>query len=155
MGSHYVTELGSHYVNGYKRETQHVECCTAHVAGLCDTSKLLFCLSLHPYPPSLPPHPSPTPSTPPPSLLILRAPVQCGSVLRLQHVQTRKFLHSHRFKSPLSGTSACPLYMKTSFQVLSLLTNSLLWVCVTFLLCAPETEKSFNAFDRNKKRTVH
>ncbi|CAI8055673.1 Stromal cell-derived factor 2 [Geodia barretti] len=31
------------------------------------------------------------------------ASVQCGSVIRLQHVQTRKFLHSHRFKSPLSG----------------------------------------------------
>lgn len=29
--------------------------------------------------------------------------VQCGSSLRLQHLQTRKFLHSHRFKSPLSG----------------------------------------------------
>lgn len=31
------------------------------------------------------------------------APVKCGSLLRLQHLQTRKFLHSHRFKSPLSG----------------------------------------------------
>ena len=27
----------------------------------------------------------------------------CGSVVRLQHLQTRLFLHSHKFTSPLSG----------------------------------------------------
>uniref|UniRef100_A0A6G1S400 Stromal cell-derived factor 2-like protein 1 n=1 Tax=Aceria tosichella TaxID=561515 RepID=A0A6G1S400_9ACAR len=30
-------------------------------------------------------------------------PIECGSQVRLQHVQTRKFLHSHLFKSPLSS----------------------------------------------------
>lgn len=30
-------------------------------------------------------------------------PIECGSIIRLQHVQTRKFLHSHLFKSPLSN----------------------------------------------------
>lgn len=30
-------------------------------------------------------------------------PIECGSTIRLQHVQTRKFLHSHLFKSPLSS----------------------------------------------------
>lgn len=30
-------------------------------------------------------------------------PLECGSTVRLQHVQTRKFLHSHLFKSPLSS----------------------------------------------------
>lgn len=30
-------------------------------------------------------------------------PIECGSIIRLQHVQTRKFLHSHLFKSPLSS----------------------------------------------------
>lgn len=29
--------------------------------------------------------------------------IKCGSIIRLQHVQTRKFLHSHLFKSPLSS----------------------------------------------------
>ena len=32
-----------------------------------------------------------------------RKPVSCGSVVRLQHLQTRLFLHSHKFSSPLSG----------------------------------------------------
>lgn len=30
-------------------------------------------------------------------------PIECGSTIRLQHVQTRKYLHSHLFKSPLSS----------------------------------------------------
>lgn len=30
-------------------------------------------------------------------------PIECGSIVRLQHVQTRKYLHSHLFKSPLSN----------------------------------------------------
>ena len=28
--------------------------------------------------------------------------MKCGSVVRLQHLQTRKYLHSHFFSSPLS-----------------------------------------------------
>ena len=31
------------------------------------------------------------------------SPIECGATIRLQHVQTRKFLHSHLFKSPLSN----------------------------------------------------
>lgn len=30
-------------------------------------------------------------------------PLECGTTIRLQHVQTRKYLHSHLFKSPLSS----------------------------------------------------
>lgn len=30
-------------------------------------------------------------------------PIECGSTVRLQHIQTRKHLHSHLFKSPLSS----------------------------------------------------
>ena len=30
-------------------------------------------------------------------------PINCGSVLRLEHIATEKNLHSHLFKSPLSG----------------------------------------------------
>nr|CAG4638751.1 EOG090X0E0P [Cyclestheria hislopi] len=30
-------------------------------------------------------------------------PVECGATIRLQHLSTRKFLHSHHFSSPLSG----------------------------------------------------
>eukprot|EP00455_Lapot_gusevi_P000487 TRINITY_DN1021_c0_g1_i3.p1 TRINITY_DN1021_c0_g1~~TRINITY_DN1021_c0_g1_i3.p1 ORF type:complete len:151 (-),score=39.24 TRINITY_DN1021_c0_g1_i3:148-600(-) len=29
-------------------------------------------------------------------------PIKCNAVIRLQHVQTKKFLHSHLFQSPLS-----------------------------------------------------
>ena len=32
-----------------------------------------------------------------------RTPIKCGSTIRLQHLQTRMFLHSHNFRSPLSG----------------------------------------------------
>nr|SVE74456.1 EOG090X0E0P [Daphnia barbata] len=31
-------------------------------------------------------------------------PVDCGSTIRFQHLTTRKFLHSHLFSSPLSGS---------------------------------------------------
>ena len=31
-----------------------------------------------------------------------RAPVKCGSTIRLMHVSTRRNLHSHHFSSPLS-----------------------------------------------------
>lgn len=30
-------------------------------------------------------------------------PVACGAKIRLEHVNTKKYLHSHLFKSPLSG----------------------------------------------------
>lgn len=30
-------------------------------------------------------------------------PVPCGSVIRLKHVNTKKFLHSHMHQSPMSG----------------------------------------------------
>lgn len=30
-------------------------------------------------------------------------PIECGSIIRLQHVQTRRYLHSHLFGSPLTG----------------------------------------------------
>ena len=35
--------------------------------------------------------------------LLHRAPVKCGGALRLQHLSTKLFLHSHHFSSPLSG----------------------------------------------------
>nr|CAG4649705.1 EOG090X0E0P [Scapholeberis mucronata]SVE93894.1 EOG090X0E0P [Scapholeberis mucronata] len=31
-------------------------------------------------------------------------PIECGSTIRFQHVTTKKFLHSHLFSSPLSGS---------------------------------------------------
>nr|CAG4637371.1 EOG090X0E0P [Ceriodaphnia reticulata]SVE73206.1 EOG090X0E0P [Ceriodaphnia reticulata] len=31
-------------------------------------------------------------------------PVECGATIRFQHLTTRKFLHSHLFSSPLSGS---------------------------------------------------
>ena len=34
---------------------------------------------------------------------VCRKPVTCGSVISLQHLQTRMFLHSHNFRSPLSN----------------------------------------------------
>jgi len=30
-------------------------------------------------------------------------PIECGAVIRLQHMETKKNLHSHHFSSPLSG----------------------------------------------------
>jgi dolichyl-phosphate-mannose--protein O-mannosyl transferase len=30
-------------------------------------------------------------------------PIQCGEVIRLEHTDTHKNLHSHLFKAPLSG----------------------------------------------------
>ena len=37
-----------------------------------------------------------------PMTLFDREPLECGSKLRLQHLVTKKFLHSHHFSSPLS-----------------------------------------------------
>ena len=37
-------------------------------------------------------------------MLIYSEPVECGATIRFQHVTTRKFLHSHLFSSPLSGS---------------------------------------------------
>lgn len=37
-------------------------------------------------------------------------PIKCGSTLRLQHLQTRLFLHSHLFASPLSGNQEVSCY---------------------------------------------
>lgn len=33
-----------------------------------------------------------------------REPIECGSTIRFHHLTTRKFLHSHLFSSPLSGS---------------------------------------------------
>ena len=54
--------------------------------------------------------------------------MECGSTLRLQHSTTKKFLHSHLFSSPLSGSqevsafgdngiifSQCPIYFKIHY----------------------------------------
>ena len=40
--------------------------------------------------------------SPPVCVCVCRTPVKCGGVVRLQHLQTKKFLHSHFFSSPLS-----------------------------------------------------
>lgn len=37
------------------------------------------------------------------NILSNRKPVACGSVIRLQHLQTSLYLHSHNFRSPLSS----------------------------------------------------
>ncbi|GAB0092979.1 stromal cell-derived factor 2 [Sergentomyia squamirostris] len=38
------------------------------------------------------------------------APVSCGDIVRLQHVGTKKNLHSHHFSSPLSGNQEVSCY---------------------------------------------
>lgn len=37
-------------------------------------------------------------------------PVSCGDIIRLQHVTTKKNLHSHHFQSPLSGNQEVSAY---------------------------------------------
>ena len=37
-------------------------------------------------------------------------PVECGAVVRLQHMSTKKNLHSHHFSSPLSGNQEISAY---------------------------------------------
>ncbi|KAJ8915624.1 hypothetical protein NQ315_003408 [Exocentrus adspersus] len=37
-------------------------------------------------------------------------PIQCGSTIRLEHVETKKNLHSHYFQSPLSGSQEISCY---------------------------------------------
>jgi hypothetical protein len=36
--------------------------------------------------------------------------VKCGSVIRLQHVATEKYLHSHHHAAPLSGNQEVSAY---------------------------------------------
>ncbi|XP_026764667.1 stromal cell-derived factor 2 [Galleria mellonella] len=38
------------------------------------------------------------------------APIKCNSVVRLQHISTKKNLHSHYFSSPLSGNQEVSCY---------------------------------------------
>eukprot|EP00735_Rhodelphis_limneticus_P012257 TRINITY_DN5475_c0_g1::TRINITY_DN5475_c0_g1_i1::g.26734::m.26734 TRINITY_DN5475_c0_g1::TRINITY_DN5475_c0_g1_i1::g.26734 ORF type:complete len:227 (-),score=53.01,sp/Q9DCT5/SDF2_MOUSE/48.88/6e-55,MIR/PF02815.14/0.0085,MIR/PF02815.14/4.4e-10,MIR/PF02815.14/0.0005,His_binding/PF02098.11/1e+03,His_binding/PF02098.11/0.3,His_binding/PF02098.11/1.5e+02,N36/PF11438.3/0.18 TRINITY_DN5475_c0_g1_i1:103-783(-) len=38
------------------------------------------------------------------------APIKCGDVIRITHLQTKKNLHSHLFKSPLSGNQEVSAY---------------------------------------------
>lgn len=37
-------------------------------------------------------------------------PIKCGSTIRLEHVETKKNLHSHHFQSPLSGNQEISCY---------------------------------------------
>uniref|UniRef100_A0A6M2DX55 Putative stromal cell-derived factor 2 n=1 Tax=Xenopsylla cheopis TaxID=163159 RepID=A0A6M2DX55_XENCH len=37
-------------------------------------------------------------------------PIECGSIIRLQHMATKKNLHSHFFQSPLSGNQEISCY---------------------------------------------
>ncbi|KAG5875686.1 hypothetical protein JTB14_023965 [Gonioctena quinquepunctata] len=37
-------------------------------------------------------------------------PIKCGSVIRLEHVETKKNLHSHNFQSPLSANQEISCY---------------------------------------------
>lgn len=37
-------------------------------------------------------------------------PIKCGSIIRLEHVETKKNLHSHLFSSPLSGNQEISCY---------------------------------------------
>ncbi|XP_030757077.1 stromal cell-derived factor 2 [Sitophilus oryzae] len=37
-------------------------------------------------------------------------PIACGSIIRLEHVETKKNLHSHLFSSPLSGNQEISAY---------------------------------------------
>ena len=45
-----------------------------------------------------------------PELCTVGQPVTCGSSIRLQHAVTRKNLHSHLFKAPLSGNQEVSAY---------------------------------------------
>lgn len=37
-------------------------------------------------------------------------PIKCGSIIRLEHLATKKNLHSHQFSSPLSGNQEISCY---------------------------------------------
>ena len=45
-----------------------------------------------------------------------REPVDCGSLLRLQHLATGKFLHSHSFSSPLSSNQEVSAFGENGTQ---------------------------------------
>jgi dolichyl-phosphate-mannose--protein O-mannosyl transferase len=54
--------------------------------------------------------------------------IECGTIIRLQHVQTKKHLHTHLHQSPLSGRQeisgfgedgACVSYYIHTISVLS------------------------------------
>jgi len=37
-------------------------------------------------------------------------PIACGSMIRMEHLSTKKNLHSHHFSSPLSGNQEISAY---------------------------------------------
>lgn len=39
-----------------------------------------------------------------------RIPIKCGDIIRLEHIATKKNLHSHRVSSPLSGKQEISAY---------------------------------------------
>ena len=51
-------------------------------------------------------------------------PVECGSVIRFQHLSTRKFLHSHLFSSPLSGSQEVSAFGENGNLLIITVNNS-------------------------------
>lgn len=43
-------------------------------------------------------------------IIIYRTPIKCGDEIRLYHLSTNKNLHSHAFRSPLSGNQEISCY---------------------------------------------
>lgn len=39
-----------------------------------------------------------------------RDAIQCGDIIRLEHLETKKNLHSHHFSSPISGNQEVSAY---------------------------------------------
>ena len=67
-------------------------------------------------------------------------PVACGSVVRLQHLQTRLFLHSHKFTSPLSGNQEVSCFgdgnTGDSGNCYGVCVRACVCVCVRVYVCA-------------------
>lgn len=43
-------------------------------------------------------------------IILNRTPIKCGDTIRLEHIATKKNLHSHRVSSPLSGKQEISAY---------------------------------------------
>ena len=68
-------------------------------------------------------------------MLFFSKPLKCGAKLRLQHLQTRMYIHSHNFRSPLSNNQEVSCFGNNGEGDQGMLLSVYVCVCVCMHAC--------------------